>query len=282
MNAAGVDGEVASAIRALGFGAMEVTALDGGLANRSFRLRGGGQDLVLKLAGGAAAALSASPRAEFEMQALAARAGLAPLVVRADPARGFLVSQFVRGRVHPAPAFSDPRLLRRIGAWIAALHALPPPPDLAVVDFGERAAGYLAQVVRRGGDPLAAELARELERRRAGLPAPARLTSCHHDLHHRNFIDDGTRLWVVDWEYAGPGDPAADLAACIGYHALDAASTDALLAGYGQEDPAFRARVAALGWIFDCLWYAWNAAAELAGLAPDPAGQARLAARLAH
>jgi len=151
-----------------------------------------------------------------------------------------------------------------------------------VVDFGERAAGYLVRVLASGTSAFAVELARELERRRSALPGLARLASCHHDLHHRNFIGDGARLLAVDWEYAGPGDPAADLAACIGYHALGDAAVDALLAGYGRPDPALRARIAALGWIFDCLWFAWNAAAELAGLAPDPAEQSRLAARLAH
>ena len=131
-------------------------------------------------------------------------------------------------------------------------------------------------------DTETVELARELARRRAALPAPARLAPCHHDLHRRNFLDDGRRLQVVDWEYAGPGDPGADLASCIGYHALDAAATEALLDGYGGVDAALRSRIAALAWIFDCLWYGWNAAAELAGLAADPAEQSRLAARLAH
>ena len=85
---------------------------------------------------------------------------------------------------------------------------------------------------------------------------------------------------AIDWEYAGPGDPAADLAACAGYHALDATALDALFAGYGATVPGLRARVAALAWIFDCLWYGWNAAAAEDGLAPDPAEQSRLAARL--
>jgi aminoglycoside phosphotransferase (APT) family kinase protein len=276
------DVAIAAAARALDLERAEVTPLEGGIANRSFRLRAPGRDLVLKLAGEATEALGTSHTSEYAMQSLAARAGLAPPVVLADPARGFIVSQHVAGRVPSAAEFGDARLLRRVGAWIAALHALPVPPGLAVVDFGERAAGYLARVVERGADPFAAGLARELEGRRAALPAPARLASCHHDLHHRNFIDDGAVLLAVDWEYAGPGDPAADLAACIGYHALGSAAVDALLAGYGRSDAELRARIAALGWIFDCLWYAWNAAAKLAGLAPDPAQRSRLAARLAH
>ena len=36
--------------------------------------------------------------------------------------------------------------------------------------------------------------------------------TCHNDLLAANFIDDGERIWIVDWEYAGMGDPFFDLA----------------------------------------------------------------------
>ena len=69
------------------------------------------------------------------------------------------------------------------------------------------------------------------------------------------------------------------------HHALDAAAIDALLEGYGEAGAgaagvALRARMAALGWIFDCLWFGWNAAAAGLGLSPDAVEQSRLAARL--
>lgn len=269
---------IAAASAALELGNPAVTELAGGGANRSFRLRDARRDLVLKLAGGAAAGLGASSDAEFAMQRLASAHGLAPTVVLADRARGFIVSRHAGGATPTAGDMRRAPLLRRVGAWVAALHALPLPAGLPVVDLGERAAGYLARL----GGGFAAALARELERRRAALGAPARLAPCHHDLHHRNFIDDGERLLAVDWEYAGAGDRAADLAACIGYHDLGGAQVEALLASYGAADAALRARVAALGWIFDCLWYGWNAAAGEEGLAPDAEQQARLAARLAE
>lgn len=255
---------VAVAVEALGLTRPVVTALPGGALNRSFRLRAGAHDLVLKLAGEAAPALGASRRAEFVMQALAAGAGLAPPVVLADEARGFIVSRHASGAMPAASDMQDARLLARIGAWIAELHALQPPAGLAVVDFGERAAGYLAELQADASEPSVARMARELAARRAGLPRPARLAACHHDLHHRNFIDDGRRLLAVDWEYAGPGDPAADLAACIGYHRLGDAGVDALLGGYGESGAELRERVASLAWIFDCLWFGWNAVAARA------------------
>lgn len=263
----------------LGLVSPEVTALPGGVANRALRLRDARHDLVLRVAGRAAAVLGASPGAECAMQTLAGEVGLAPAIVLARPQQGLLVTQFVAGRTLSREDLQDPAVIKRVGRWISRLHALPPPPGLPVIDFGTRAAAYLETVQARAPSPEATEIARRLAARRATL-APWRPVACHHDLHHRNIIDDGRSLQVVDWEYAGPGDPAADLAACIGYHGLGPAQASALLAGYGTDDAALCARLATLGWIFVCLWYGWNAAAALAGIAPDPGLQARLAAQL--
>lgn len=213
------------------------------------------------------------------MQTLAGEAGLAPAIVLARPQQGLLVTQFVAGRTLSREDMQDPAVIKRVGRWISRLHALPPPPGLPVIDFGARAVAYLETVRARAPSPEAVEIARKLAARHAML-APSHPVACHHDLHHRNILDDGRSLRVVDWEYAGPGDPAADLAACIGYHDLGPAQTSALLAGYGTDDAALRARLAALGWIFLCLWYGWNAAAALEGMAPEPGLQTRLAARL--
>ena len=269
---------IAEAASALGLARPEVTPLDGGLANRSFRLHEGSRDYVLRLAGEAAARLGADIRSEIAMQSIAASAGLAPRIALVDPAGRYVVSEYAEGSVPGASALCDPALLTRIGAWCARLHALEAPPGVATVDLGERAAGYLARLRDAGG--IVPRLRDELARRRGALLPPDRLAPCHHDLHRRNLLDDGTRLVVVDWEYAGRGDPAADLAACAGYHALDAAGVDALIAGYGGARAPLRARIAALAWIFDCVWYGWNAAAAQDCLAEDAAEQSCLVARL--
>jgi aminoglycoside phosphotransferase (APT) family kinase protein len=272
---------VAAASRALGMTRPEVTALAGGAANHSYRLREGGLDYVLRVPGASSPGLGASLAAEVAMQALAAGAGLAPPVVLADADGRFVVSRHAAGCVPAEEAMRDPRLLRRIGGWMARLHALAPPAGIATVDFGERAAGLLARAEAGRADDFVVGLQHELARRRAALPPPERLCPCHHDLHRRNLFDDGERILAVDWEYAGPGDPAADLAACAAYAGITASGSEALLSGYGAT-PALRARAAALGWIFDCLWYGWNEAAARDGIAPDERLQARLAARLAH
>lgn len=275
-----VDPRVWALAAELGLERAIVTALPGGLANRTLRLQDGRHDYVLRLAGDAGETLRASREYEFAMLGLASAAGLAPGIVLARPADGFIVTRYVAGRVPEREDLHDPAFLRRVGAWIAHLHALPPPP-LPAIDFAARAAAYLGDMQARNGSAEVAAIARRLAAQRAALGPAARMAACHHDLHHRNIVDTDCSLVVLDWEYAGPGDPAADLAACIGYHGMDPAEIDALLTGYGENGAALRARVGALGWIFDCLWYGWNGVAALAGLEVDPGLQARLAARLA-
>lgn len=278
--AAAVEASIAAAIAELGMDRPHITELSGGVANRSLRLRDARHDYVLRLAGVAAPGLGASRISEIAMQGIAAAAGLAPEIRLANPARGFIVTRYVDGPVPDLSGMRDLSFLERVGAWIARLHRLAAPPGLPVVDIGERAAGYLEAVQRREPQSLVADIARELAARRGALAAPRRRAACHHDLHHRNFLDTGDSLLVVDWEYAGPGDPAADLASCIGYHDLDSRQVAALLAGYGADSVELREKLAALGWIFDCLWFGWNAVAMLASLEYDPELQERLAVRL--
>jgi thiamine kinase-like enzyme len=55
---------------------------------------------------------------------------------------------------------------------------------------------------------------------------------CHNDLLNANFIDDGRRIRIVDWEYAGMGDVFFDLANFAINHELDAEQAQLLLEAY--------------------------------------------------
>jgi thiamine kinase-like enzyme len=68
----------------------------------------------------------------------------------------------------------------------------------------------------------------EIEAALAGRAA----TPCHDDLLTANWLREGDRLRIVDWEYAGMGDPAFDLGNFAGHHDLDAAGEVALLTAY--------------------------------------------------
>jgi len=272
--------QVAAIAAELGLQDPEVTPLGGGLSNRSMRLRDARQDLVLRQAGTKANVLGANRRSELAMQEVAAAAGLAPPVVLARPAEGLLVTRFVGGRVLEYEDAREPAMLARIGAWIARLHGLTPPPRLVAIDIAARAMGYLQSL--RGQPPTAflQELEQGLAARRKSVPSLSLPAACHHDLHHLNLVDRGNALIAIDWEYAGPGDPAADLAACICYHDLDPTQTEALLAGYGGDSKPLLASLAPLCWIFDCLWFGWLEVAAPRGIAADAGRRDRLIERL--
>ena len=257
-----------------------VTQLHGGLSNRSWRLRDARQDLVLRQAGAGGDLLGADRRSEFAMQGIAAAAGLAPPIVLSRPADGLLVTHHVDGRVPTRDEFREPEMLRRIGAWFARLHALSLPGGLAAIDFGERAAGYLECLREKLPAAMLQDLPRGLALKRESLPAPRWLVACHHDLHHLNVVDEGNALKALDWEYAGPGDPAADLAATVCYHDLEPEQVEALLAGYGAGSQSLVARLAPLCWIFDCLWLGWIEISARQEIAVDDARRQRLVDRL--
>ncbi len=105
---------------------------------------------------------------------------------------------------------------------------------------------------------------------------------CHHDLHHLNILDDGERLWLVDWEYGGGGDPLFDLAGFLAMHGLGPAATDGFLRAYGGLGLSGRALLDTARWAFDYVQWLWYR-----HRAPDGTGEAgararRLAQRLLH
>src|SRR5262249_26039408 len=82
---------------------------------------------------------------------------------------------------------------------------------------------------------------------------------CHNDLLNANFIADGDRIWVVDWEYAGMGDPFFDLANFSINNGLDEDGERALLAAYRSNDDPDAARLALMRFMSDFREAMWGA-----------------------
>jgi thiamine kinase-like enzyme len=77
-------------------------------------------------------------------------------------------------------------------------------------------------------------LAAELEHAQAALP----IVFGHNDLLPANFLDDGSRLWLIDFEYAGFSTAMFDLAGAASNAGMSAAESDALLAAYFDAAPS--------------------------------------------
>src|SRR6185295_3119895 len=104
---------------------------------------------------------------------------------------------------------------------------------------------------------LSAAVGRRIEL--AYLAAPLEPRPCHNDLLNANFIDDGVRIRIVDWEYAGMGDPFFDLGNFSINHELTPDEDAQLLAAYdGEVRPGRLARLTLMRVVSDFREAMWG------------------------
>jgi thiamine kinase-like enzyme len=210
-------------------GVESIEPLGGGITNHNFRVRVGGELYVLRIGGADTEQLGIDRSVEHDASLAAAELGIGPEVVAFVEPEGYLVTRYVEGEVGRAPAEKVAPLLRRFhgGRPIAGRF-----DAFRVVEtYANTARDYGIEVPP--AYHRAHELAGRIEARRGRVP----LCPCHDDLLAANFIHDGERVWIVDWEYAGMGDPAFDLANFAVNNGLDEEGDRELLELYGGADP---------------------------------------------
>jgi len=166
---------------------------------------------------------------ELALHRIAAGAGIAPPIVAADPeAEGLLIMQYQEGRVWRQQDFDDVEALWRLGERLQLLHALPA-PAIEPFDPWSVAQDYLRQIA---APPAAGPLA-SLEHCCAGLRGAA-FGACiaHGDLAQNNLLE-GSRLWLLDWEYAQLSDPLMDVACVLAYYPVAVRHRAELIAAAG-------------------------------------------------
>jgi thiamine kinase-like enzyme len=215
-------------------GASEWEVLGGGITNHNVKVTRPDGVFVLRVAGRETDLLGIDRVVEHAATRAAAAVGVGPRVVRFVEPEGWLVTEFVEGTIPPHERLREPAQLRRVAGAIRAFHEGPAIPgrfeSLEVVE------AYRDTALARGATlPAAFEEAHELARAIASRRAGADRRPCHNDLLNANFIDDGERLRIVDWEYAGMGDPFFDLANFSVNHELDRDARATLLEAYAGE-----------------------------------------------
>ncbi len=216
---------------------LTLTVLSGGITNRNFliELAGEGDRYVVRLAGNDTHLLGISREVEHAATVAAAGVGVGPEVVAFLRQYGYLVTRFIVGSPVSDEAVHQPATIRRVADSIRRIHDGPAIPGLFIPLRIVEA--YRALAAARGVTiPVEYELARAIGRRieLALLTNPIELRPCHNDLLNGNFIDDGTRIRIVDWEYAGMGDPFFDLGNFSVNHGLTPAEDAILLEAYDQ------------------------------------------------
>jgi thiamine kinase-like enzyme len=238
LTAGGGDARLAEAVaRVWPDGASEWEVLGGGITNHNVKVTRPDGVVVLRVAGKDTGLLGIDRAVEVAATRAAAEAGVGPAVVCFVEPEEWLVTAFVEGSIPSPERLREPAQLGRVASALRAFHDGPPIPGRFVAL--EVVEAYRDTALARGATlPGAFADAHDLARRIAGLRAGQPPRPCHNDLLNANFIDDGERLVIVDWEYAGMGDPFFDLANFSVNHELDANGRARLLAAYLGDAPA--------------------------------------------
>ena len=214
--------------------ATTIEPLGGGITNHNYKVSLDGEAYVLRIGGKDTEVLGIDRRAEHAAALAAAAVGTGPEVVAFLAEEGALVTRFVEGRSVSDEEMRSPESIARVVAALKPFHDGSTMP--AEFDSFEVVKIYAAAAFDRGvGIPDAYERAAEVAARIARVRGPQHRRPCHNDLISANFIVDDTRLWIVDWEYAGMGDVFFDLANFSVNHELGPEADDELLRCYFGE-----------------------------------------------
>jgi len=236
-----------------------VSDLGGGLTNTNLRVTTDDADYVVRVSSNSTGFLGIDRVAEHANSVRAHTAGVGAEVVDYLPEDQVLVLRFIPG--HTLAAVDVAPRTDRIAAALRALHAGPG----FVSDFDMRSIRrrYL-DVVREEAFRIPADyldLEPAYERLEEALDHdPEQRVPCNNDLLAANFIDDGQRIWIIDYEYAGQNEPSFELGNLASENGLDEAHTRALTRAYwGTDDDAKVARALAWALLARYGWTLWAA-----------------------
>jgi thiamine kinase-like enzyme len=235
----------------------------GGLTNKVFRVDCEAGSICLRIPGkGTEAYINRADEAEAAWET--ARTGVSAALLFFDHASGVMATRFLAGTVTMTPTLFKERVgaPARAGEVFKKLHS-------SGATFKNRFElfkmidSYLKVLAKKDAelpagydDVLAASKNVRAALKKRRLP----LAACHCDPLSENFLDNGTRMWLVDWEYSGMNDPMWDL----GDVAIEAQFTpvqeEEMIRAYfgGEPRPAERGRIVIYKAMCDLLWTLWG------------------------
>ena len=217
-------------------GPVEPEPVAGGITNTNFLVRDRGERFFVRI-GEDIPVHGVLRFNEVSATRAAAAAGIAPALMHSEP--GALVSRFIEGRTLSAEDVRDAAMLERIVPLLGHCHR-----DIPRVLRGFVPMFWVFHVVRdyaatlrEGGSRYEPQLGGLLARADALEAAVGRIDVVfgHNDLLAANFIDDGERLWLIDWEYAGFNSPLFDLGGLASNSELASGQEDWLLERYFER-----------------------------------------------
>ncbi len=186
----------------------------GGLTNMVFKVELENQSLIVRLPGEGTEEFI-DRQVELNNARAAEQAGISAKVIWADPNTGVMISEFIHNAATLTPELFRQRKgsIERVARCLQTLHSSGVGFDFQFDLFGVIDSYCL--ILEKKRQVLPAGFAKAIKAcgpiKQKLLKANIELAPCHCDPLSENFLDDGTRVWLVDWEYSGMNDPLWDL-----------------------------------------------------------------------
>jgi thiamine kinase-like enzyme len=240
---------------------VEVSELSGGLTNTNFLVRAGEDRYVVRIPGRSTELLAVDRANERRNAAAAATTGVSPDVLEVLEDLDVMVLAYVPGTTMSAEKLRTPENARRMAASLRRLHTAPrfllDFDMFRLVEFYLRVCNEHDVRIPDGFRDRAPAVA-AIERAVSARPLPS--VPCHNDLLAENYIDDGRRLWIVDFEYSGNNDPCFELGDTAQECGFAEDLRVALCEGYfGEASSALLSRMHLQAVMADVGWTLWAA-----------------------
>jgi thiamine kinase-like enzyme len=210
--------------------------LTGGITNKNYVVRDRGQRFVVRI-GDDIPVHQVMRFNELSASLAAAAVGLSPPVIHHEA--GVLVLGFVEGKTLAAEDVRQRPMLRRILPLLRLCHREIPRHlrGPALIFWVFHILRDYAATIREGKSRWIPELERLLAAATTleAAVGPIEVVYGHNDLLPANFIDDGQRLWLIDWDYAGFNSPLFDLGNLCSNNEVASADEDWLLEAYFER-----------------------------------------------
>ncbi|NCB62961.1 MAG: choline kinase [Clostridia bacterium] len=245
----------------------ELTVLEimpGGLTNKNFRaVLEDGRQLAVRLAGKGTANYINRPGEKHNATEIASL-GIAPEIFYYDPETGSQIVEYIDApTMHPEDFQTRDEVLVKAGEVMRRYHDSGKEfktsfdPISKIDEYKVIMAEHKYEKRYEGWDRIIENLA---EISKAYTANPPRRVPCHNDTLAENFMLQGEKMRVIDWEYGGMNDGYYDLACVCVENPLDEKCEETFLRAYcgGEPSEEARARLLISKFLVTSHWSTWS------------------------
>ena len=243
---------------------VNITPLGGGLTNMNYRIDTASNIYVMRVSDTATNLLGINRENELINTDRAHQAGVGAAVIYSLPQENVLLISWIDAKTLHAADLSQPGLLSRIADALKKLHGGPKfQGDFYFPSIRKK---YLQTVLDSGFflpeqylqiEPLILNLEKIL----AETAEP--LVPCNNDLLAENFMDDGKKIWIIDYEYGGQNEASFEIGNLASETSLNDEQLSILCDAYWQKHSSSKiARAMAWSMIARYGWVMWASIQE--------------------